>query len=196
MLIAHALYCSLSLLIQLDKLDATNYPAGSGSTPPISGTPPADGDFLLLLISAGLLTLTVFFLYQAASIQRWMTKGEEDAPNPDAGLNLAWGIVSGVIMLWCMYIYIKEAKYYVKPNLVGYFMDNPKRLAPALLLSSCMIGFLTLFRFAMVWSFFRSSSVEPSKSPRSPATAIVSFVFSAVSLAASIATLVQFFKLT
>jgi hypothetical protein len=191
MIKSHLLNWSLLLFIQTGSRGplTNNPPIQSGN----GGTPPADSDFLILLLSASLLTIAFSLLYHAARIQKWNTKGEEDAPNPKALIGLAWGLFLSTTLSWVLYIYSKRIGFYDEPNLIKYFIDNPNRLTPALLLSSCLVGFLSSLKFAIVWSFFKSSSVEPSKPLRSASTVIVWFVFSAISLAASIATLIQFF---
>jgi hypothetical protein len=192
MLIALLPFYKLLMLIQ-DTVTGRNTGQGGDVTGKVANFT-SQGDVLFLLLSGGFLAISIFLLYQAVSFQRWVTKEDKDAPDPDAGLQIAWGTICCTIAIWIYYLYLQEARYLSGNEFVIYLINNPKKLAPALLLASCVPGFLSLFKFAFIASLARSASAQGSEASRSPMAVVAGFAFSAISLAGSIATLIQFFR--
>lgn len=183
------------VLLQAPQSGTPGFWPMQGKAPIPGGPVSSNGDLLFLIVSVGLLAASLFFLYQAVHFQRWMTKGEENAPDPGAGVTVSWVFVSCTILLWMFYQYVHVVRFFGGGyTLVDFYLDFPKELAPALLIASCFPGFISLFKFALIGSFFRSSSVKASETSRSLMGVIVGFIFAATSFAASIVKLIEFFR--
>ncbi|MDQ2920175.1 MAG: hypothetical protein M3R52_00960 [Acidobacteriota bacterium] len=149
----------------------------------------------LLLGAIALCVISGFLLHQGVAFQRWVTGGEEGAPDPKAGVELAW--VSSVAMagVWVLYWFLslpgfeREGQY-----LLFRVLTRSKDLAPAPLLASMVPGALAVFKFLLAGSMMQAAHRERSPLIRSPLAAITGAVFAILQIAASIVTLIMFFR--
>jgi len=151
-------------------------------------------------LALGLFVVSMFLLYQGVAFLRWVTKNEEDAPNPRAGTRIAWAL-TGVIILffWLQPLigtpFLEHAFNQSEPFafLVGGFsfflLGKPEAFSQALLIASIPVGMLAAFKFVMAAALARSSEAPPSALSRSPMAVLAGAICVVIQLAGSIASL-------
>lgn len=174
--------------------------------PPIPGVGPEQAfvdaagtqnlSFPFFLVAFALWGISVLLMHQGVSFQRWTTKGDENAPDPESGLSAAW-IVSGVVLsLWFLRQVILFA---MSPSPQNHYMEfvlmiiSPTRdLSLALLVASVPPGVVALVKFSLAGSLTRGAGVESPGISGSPVAAFVAGSFALIQLIASILTIILF----
>lgn len=149
-------------------------------------------------IALGLWAVSVFLLLQSVAFLRWVTKADDDAPNPRAGVNLAW-IVAGLILIffyipWFFNRYAKPDTFALFAGLLAFPLRGPESFSQALLLSSLPIGALAAFKFMIAASLARSPTARASALTRSPITILAAGLFTLLQIAGSVASLLSLFR--
>jgi len=148
----------------------------------------------LLLVSIAMFAMSFFLLHQAVGFQQWVTGKDESAPNPRAGVSLAWAISLVMIVGSVAYWFVRHPPNPEEPNLFLWIITNrPSELAAGPLLGTMVPSMMSIFKFATAGLIMRGNAQELPPLARSPAAALAAALVSLISLAGSIATLVMFF---
>lgn len=184
------------MVIDLLLLD-TVVQVGSGITPPDISTPsgPLDQPWLLLA-SIAMFAISFFLLHQAVGFQKWVTSKDEAAPNPQAGIGLSWALALAMVLFSVLYWLVRHPfdLFYTGPEAFRWVISNrPSELAIGPLLGSVVPAAIAIFKFVTAGFIMHGAGQEVPPLSRSPMAALAGALFTLISLAASIATLIMFF---
>lgn len=169
----------------------------------MSGTPPDINIPLgpldqpwLLLVSVAMFTISFFLLHQAVAVQKWVTAKDEAAPNPWAGVGLAWAISLAMVVFSVAYWIFHHPPPVAggEPNIFLWVTSNrPSELATGPLLGSIVPAAIAIFKFVTAGFIMRGNAQELPPLSRSPSAALAGAVLAFISLSGSIAGLIRFF---
>jgi hypothetical protein len=146
----------------------------------------------LLLASIALFAISFFLLHQAVAFQKWLTGKDEAAPNPWAGVALAWGLALAMVLFSTFYWLLRHPPHPgdTGPEAFRWIMSNrPSELAIGPLLGSIVPSAIAIFKFITAGFIMRGAGTEVPPLSRSPVAALAGAIFTLITLAASIATL-------
>src|SRR5262249_35858200 len=86
----------------------------------------------LLLASVAMFAISFFLLHQAVAFQEWVTAKDEAAPNPRAGVGLAWALSLALVLFSVIYWLVRHPPHPGDPGPEAFrwFMSNrPSELA-------------------------------------------------------------------
>jgi hypothetical protein len=184
-------------------VDSTTH-IGNGMTGTPSGVniapmpmPPLDPPWLLLA-SIALCAMSFFLLLEAARFQKWVTAKDETAPNPWAGFGFACLLSFAMVVSSTGYWMLCHPPSF---DLVGaddvflwVIANRPSELAIGWLLASVVPSVMAIFKYVMASTIMHSADKETPALSRSPMAALVGAIFSLITLAASIVTLIMFYS--
>jgi hypothetical protein len=157
-----------------------------------------------LPVAVCLWTLSIFLLLQSIAYLKWAAKGDDDAPDPRAGITLAWGLTAGIMLFFFFNSLIFHDLWFerfhegwlgaVLLGLVIFPFKESEAFSQALLFSSLPIGILAAFKFLMTGSLVRSAQATPSALSRSPFALLAAGLFTLLQLAGSVASLIALFR--
>jgi hypothetical protein len=150
----------------------------------------------LLLASIALFAISFFLLHQAIAFQKWVTAKDESAPNPRAGVGLAWGLALAMVLFSTVYWLVRHPPHPgdTGPEAFRWVMSNrPSELAIGPLLGSLIPSAIAIFKFITSGFIMRGAGNDVPPLSRSPIAALAGAIFTLISLSASIATLIMFF---
>jgi hypothetical protein len=190
---------SIPLLVLTTFVQLTPGAQGNTDTPGVSINPsaPLDNPWLLLA-SVAMFAISFFLLHQAVAFQKWITAKDEAAPNPRAGVGLAWGLALAMVVFSTLYWLVGHPP--PQPGVAGpeafrWFMSNrPSELAIGPLLGSTIPSAIAIFKFITAGFIMRGAGKEVPPLSRSPVAALAGAIFTLISLSASIATLIMFYS--
>lgn len=166
---------------------------GDTGTGSISINPAAPlEDPWLLLASIALFAISFFLLHQAVAFQKWVTGKDEAAPNPWAGVGLAWGLALAMVLFSTFYWLLRHPPHPgdTGPEAFRWIMSNrPSELAIGPLLGSIVPSAIAIFKFITAGFIMRGAGTEVPPLSRSPVAALAGAIFTLITLVASIATL-------
>lgn len=167
--------------------------SGDIDTPAAATSPEAPlEDPWLLLASIALFAISFFLLHQAVAFQKWVTAKDEAAPNPWAGVGLAWGLALAMVLFSTFYWLLRHPPHPgdTGPEAFRWIMSNrPSELAIGPLLGSIVPSAIAIFKFITAGFIMRGAGTEVPPLSRSPVAALAGAIFTLITLAASIATL-------
>lgn len=172
---------------------ADNEP-GSGDNFPLDSWKAADDLFWLFLLAIALWSVAMFLLYQSIAFQRWVTAEDKKAPDPSAGVAIAWLLSVAILALWFWRWVTLEWNGVgeVDAALVQDFFTKSRDFALAPLVASIPPAAIALFKFSLAGAM--PKAVLEGSSSRSPLAASVAALFAVLQLASSVVTLVVFFR--
>ena len=153
----------------------------------------------LLLASVAMCAISFFLLHQAVKFHLWVAPKDKAAPNPLFGLVVAVVYWFSIFVLSCFYLTLRypppaDDRGDLKAVVLWYFLNHPSGLAAGLLLGSIVPSAIAIFIFSMAGFIMRDTGQELPPPSRSPRAALAGAIFSLISLAGSIATLIMFFS--
>jgi hypothetical protein len=167
---------------------------------PIAGTtpmPPLDPPWLLLA-SIALCAMSYLLLFEAAKFQKWVTANDETAPNPWAGFKFICILSFALVFISTGYWILCHPPPFdlVGPDRVFYWVlaNRPSELAVGPLLGSVIPAVMAIFKFTMASTIMYGAGKEAPALSRSPMAALVGAIFSLITLASSIVTLIMFYS--
>jgi hypothetical protein len=178
--------------------------AGPAAVPSLPASP-----IWYLPVALGLWAVSIFLLLQGAAFLKWATKGDDDAPDPRAGIKLAWALTAGILLFFYVQSSWFDGIVAINVNrnqsnstwlagliigLVLFPFKEPEAFSQALLFSSLPIGILATFKFLMAASLVRSTEPTSSALTRSPLSLLTAGLFTLLQLAGSIASLMALFR--
>jgi hypothetical protein len=185
----------LLLLDAVGQISAGDVPApAAGYTP----TAPLEQPWLLLAAVA-LWTISIILLYQSGRFHLWVAAKVEEGPNPLFGFVMAClssllTVVLSFLYLTVRYPPLVDNRRDLGAVLAWYFLNHPSEFGAGVLLSSIVPSAVAIYTFAMAGFIMRDTGQESPPLSRSPKAALVGAIFSSISLAGSIATLIMFFS--
>jgi len=175
----------------------------SATTPSQPPIPLLDQPWLLLA-SIAMCAMSFFLLHQSATFLKWVTSKDESAPDPWAGVAFAGVLSLAMVIFSCFYWLFHNPPIYMNyrgpedesvPWLFLWILSNrPSELAAGPLLASFFPAVMAAYKFLMAGFIMRGPGSEAPKLSRSPTAALAGAIFSFISLAGSIATLITFFS--
>jgi hypothetical protein len=183
--------------IHILLLDTAVQASGSVAAPAGIDKPigPLDQPWLLLA-SVAMFVISFFLLHQAVGFLQWVTAKDKAAPNPWAGVGLAVALSIAMILFSTTYWLVHHPPHHevTGPDVFFWVISNrPSELATGPLLGSIVPAAMAIFKFVTAGFIMRGAGQESPPLSRSPTAALAGAVFTLISLAASIATLVMFF---
>jgi hypothetical protein len=140
-----------------------DFSGGTPSPEPIDQLPGVLDQPWLLVASVALFAISFFLLYQAVGFQQWVTAKDEEAPNPRAGIVLAWALSLAMVVFSILYWVVHHPQ---PPHLVGrddflWFLSNrPSELATGPLLGSIVPAAMAIFKFVTAGFIMRGNAQE------------------------------------
>lgn len=186
----HSAICQI--IIRVLDVDGVSI-AGGGTTPDAPIEQP-----WLLFAAVALCTISFFLLYEAARFHLWVTAHDEAAPSASIGLYFALWFFLFIILASSSYVIVR---YPPPDDLRGnlnvipfwYFLHHPSELAAGLAMASTVPSVIAIYTFNIARFIMRDPGKELPPLARSPRAALAGAIFSLISLAGSIATLIMFF---
>lgn len=119
---------------------------------------------------------------------------DEAAPNPWAGVGLAWALSLAMVVFSVAYWIFHHPPPFAKPNVFFWVISNrPSELATGPLLGSIVPAAIAIFKFVTAGFIMRGNAQELPPLSRSPLAALAGAVLALISLSGSIAGLIRFF---
>ena len=122
-------------------------------------------DYLFLCLSIISCVFAFFMLYQSTALQRMLTKGQENAPDPDSGTGISW-LLFWLVFGVCGFYWIANAQRQIGSfDLLDFFrrdwwsvaLESPRTIAYIFLIAGVAPGVIAIYKFTfvIVWLFFR-----------------------------------------
>lgn len=178
-------------------LEGVNGTTGIGNSFANVPAPQLDPPWLLLA-SIALCAMSFYLLLEAARFQKWVTAKDETAPNPWAGFAFTCFLSLAMVGSWTAYwMFCHQPPFDLEwPD--GVFLwviaNRPSELAVGPLLGSVVPAVMAIFKFTMASTIMHGAGKETPALSRSPMSALVGAIFSLITLAASIVTLIMFYS--
>jgi hypothetical protein len=153
-------------------------------------------DFVLMIFSIVLLVISLFLLHQSVAFQTWASRDDPKAPNAKAGLIFV-RISLIFIFLLCILFFIRNNYLDESNPVMGFirlFSDQPRLLVAPAVIASVIPSIIAIYKFAIANTFIRAGTQSDSKYVRPLLTALVGIMFTLLQLAASIVTLIMFWR--
>lgn len=173
----------------------TDVPSNIGPLPAA-----VDQGLIYLLLAILFLVFSLFMVHESASIQKKLSRGDENAPDASLGLMVAWISACGIVLFWFYHaattsIGVSGFDYEYASALFGLMTSQPSKFTPAFLLAGILPAAIAIYHFSIA-TFHRSptNTSDEILGRRSPISAIVGAVVTIIGLVASIATLISFYE--